>query len=231
MGAWGAGHFENDDALDFLAEVDGPQVLEATFKMLPPPGEGCIDASDASRAMAAADIVAAMKGCPSADCPEELQDRLSDFGEPGNELLALAREAVSRVLFDSELLDLWAESEDAEIWNQSVTDLIDRLNPSTGSHDGARTPKSRKRKKGENEASASLCAYCREPVGEEGVIMLTIQSIVDDQINKLDRALFCHLKCFNGKLHPRDMIQNWKVDPEDPAFKAMVDKLLRGDRA
>lgn len=150
MGAWGAGHFENDDALNFLAEVDGPQVLEAAFKMLPPPDEGCIDASGASRAMAAAEFVAVMKGCPSADCPEELRGRLSDFSEP---------------------------------------------------------------------------------VGEEGVIMLTIQSIDDDQINKLDRALFRHLICFNGKLHPRDMIQNWKVDPDDPAFKAMVDKLLRGDRA
>ena len=154
MGAWGSGHFENDDALDFLGEITGVEGLAAAFTALPPAGEGAVDATDASRAMAAAEVVAAMKGCPSDDCPKQLTGRLGALGRPTRDLLDLARSAVSRVLFDSELLDLWAESDESEAWNQAVTDLIDRLNPDA-------QPKAKKQKKAAKKINTPVCLLPR----------------------------------------------------------------------
>jgi hypothetical protein len=55
---------------------------------------------------------------------------------------------------------------------------------------------------------------------------LSIASVHDDPINRLDRSWFCHLVCLNAKLHPKAVVQNWKVDPDDPEFQRMVDGIL-----
>ncbi|MEM7222661.1 MAG: DUF4259 domain-containing protein [Pseudomonadota bacterium] len=225
MGAWGAGHFENDDALDLLGELKGLETLSALFAGLPPAGEGELEAPEASQAMAAAEVVAAMTGNPSADCPEAVTARLADLGAPSPELLEAAREAVSRVLFESELLELWADSDESEAWNLTVTDLIDRLNPKTKA----------KARQGKKKASAPsvICSFCREPVEASEGISVSVRSLDDDPINHLDQTFCCHLRCFNGKLDPRALIQRWTFDPDDPSLQAEVDKLLgntpRGD--
>lgn len=205
MGAWGPGQFENDDALDFLAELDGPDDLETAFAALPPAEGGEVEATEAARAMAAAEIVAAMMGRPGPDCPEDLRARLEAFGAPDRKLVELAREAVSRVLFDSELLDLWAESEACEDWNRSVTDLIDRLNSATGKSTARPAPIAR-------PTPATTCAYCLEPVADEDLLVVSVSRLQEDPINRLDRMFASHIKCFNGKLHPRRMVQHWVFD-------------------
>lgn len=137
MGAWGVGNFENDEALDFVAELTGPNVLTRTLAGLAPPGEGYIEATEASHAMACAEVVAAMLGHPGADFPEELLARMATFGAPDAALVEMARGAVSRVLQESELAELWAEADDPEAWNLTVTDLIERLNTPRGGSGGA----------------------------------------------------------------------------------------------
>lgn len=47
-----------------------------------------------------------------------------------------------------------------------------------------------------------------------------------DLINSLDQGFWCHLACLNARLHPRHIVQNWKIDP-DEAFRA-ADDLLKG---
>ncbi len=205
MGTWGPGQFENDDALDFLAELEGPDALESAFAALPSPEGGEVEATEAARAMAAAEVVAAMMGRPGPDCPQDLRARLEAFGAPRKELVEMAREAVSRVLFDSELLDLWAESDAREDWNRSVTDLIDRLNPVTGKRTARPAPAAQ-------PAPATTCAYCLEPVADEDLLVVSVSRLQDDPINRLDRMFASHIKCFNSKLHPRRMVQHWVFD-------------------
>ncbi len=218
MGAWGTGHFENDDAMDLIAEVQGPDDLDRILRSAAESEEASVDATVASEAMAAAEIVAAMMGRASDDCPEELTKRLDPLGAPAPALVMLAQESVSRVLMDSELVDLWAESDEVEAWNRSVTDLIERLNGSVG--------KASPKKKSKNDEINAICPFCQETIGSDEAVILSIASVDDDPINRLDQSWFAHLACLNAKLHPKAVVQNWKVDPDDPAFQRMVDNIL-----
>jgi hypothetical protein len=72
MGAWGAGAFDNDDALDWLSElVDSPDfalgraVLDVTALEY-------LEAPEGSAALAAAEVVAAARGHPAALLPDEV---------------------------------------------------------------------------------------------------------------------------------------------------------------
>ncbi len=219
MGAWGTGHFENDDAMDLIAGVQGPDDLDRALRAAAESEEASVDASVASEAMAAAEVVAAMMGRPSGDCPEELAKRLDALGAPAPALVTLAQESVSRVLMESELVDLWAESDEVEGWNRSVTDLIARLDPTSAG--GASKTKSKK-----NDEINAICPFCQETIGSDEAVMLSIASVHDDPINRLDRSWFAHLACLNAKLHPKAVVQNWKVDPDDPEFQRMVDDIL-----
>jgi hypothetical protein len=126
MGAWGAGTFDNDDALDWLDDlVDGASdairgALEATEAE-------SIEAPDASSALAAAEVVAAALGNPAADLPGEVSDWLEANGAKSAAALApLARQAVERIRANSELKDLWEETDPSE-WTAAVDDLHKRL--------------------------------------------------------------------------------------------------------
>ena len=126
MGAWGAGGFENDTALDFVATIESVDDLVAAFASKP--GEK-IDADTASRIIAAAECVATMLGRPADDIPEDLAARLIGFGKPEAALLEATRNHVSMVISHSELTELWAEADNPDEFNLAMTGLIDRLNP------------------------------------------------------------------------------------------------------
>ena len=139
MGAWGAGSFENDTALDWAAGVQSVDEVRRPFAQLKQDsdadageGELFVDADFACELLAAAECVAAMMGRPSRDLPEELAQRLSAAGEPDNLLFHQARNAVLHVMRNSELAELWeeaaAESGENE-WLATLTNLVDRLNP------------------------------------------------------------------------------------------------------
>ncbi len=219
MGAWGTGHFENDDAMDLIAEVQGADDLVSVLRKAAESEDASVDATVASEALAAADVVAAMMGRPSGDCPEELTKRLDALGAPEPALVKLAQESVSRVLMGSGLVDLWAESGEVEAWNRSVTDLIARL-------DSTSAGVSSKKKSEKTDEINAICPFCQETIGGEEAVMLSIASVDDDPINRLDRSWFAHLACLNAKLHPKAVVQNWKVDPDDPEFQRMVDDIL-----
>lgn len=132
MGAWGAGVFENDDALDLVNEVtDGTdlQPVEAAFERVRAIGSDYLEAPDCSAALAAAEIVATLHGNPSQEsAPEGLpewirQQDLAVLPALQNE----ARLAVERVLREpSELLELWSEGDPSE-WLAVTNDLLARL--------------------------------------------------------------------------------------------------------
>lgn len=132
MGAWGAKAFENDSALDWLAELEagGVEALRATLAAVAEAeAEEWIDVDDGSSAIAAAELVAAALGLGAERLPAEATGWLE--GNPdafAAEDLSLAQRAVARVLGpESELSGLWREGEPDNAWSADVAVLLARL--------------------------------------------------------------------------------------------------------
>lgn len=215
MGTWGAGSFENDAAADFAATITSPDTLKDAFAKSPDGVSQTIDAERAQVVIAAADCVAALMGHPAADLPPALAKTLANFGSADSSLTTLARESLSHVLSASELTDLWAE-DDPAAFNLAMTHLIDRLN-SDLPFDPSEPPAQTK--------VHQTCGFCDGNIAPEDLISIEIRQQTD-LINSLDQGFWCHLACLNARLHPRHIVQNWKIDP-DEAFRA-ADDLLKG---
>ena len=147
MGAWGVGHFDNDDAMDWLGEIsDNPKssLIEATLtkvaefekkgffgritSALSQSKASLIEAPDCTTALAAAEVVAALRGRAAKKIPDLLNNLIkSNSIKLGENWAALAEKAVSRIGANSELKDLWDESDDSTAWYDELNDLKQRL--------------------------------------------------------------------------------------------------------
>jgi len=132
MGTWGAKAFQNDSAVDWLAELEtsGVAALRATLSRVADTAQDAsVDVDDGAAAIAAAEIVAAALG--------HGRDRLTIGAgawldrNQGILLLedrTLANRAVKRVLSgESELRTLWDEGGPGGAWHADVCTLLDRL--------------------------------------------------------------------------------------------------------
>ncbi|HYC33073.1 MAG TPA: DUF4259 domain-containing protein [Gemmatimonadales bacterium] len=130
MGAWGVGTFENDDAGDWvyrLEEAEGLTLLIETLRPAADPA-GYLEAPTCTEALAAAEVVAALAGRPAPDLPEEVQGWVKAHrAKVPNELRDLALRAVDQVAGDSELKELWQESDEMAAWSDRVQELRGRL--------------------------------------------------------------------------------------------------------
>ena len=129
MGGWGADSFENDDAQNFLGELDRkePEDLKVILERAAD-HEGYLEAAESSVVVAAAEVVAAAKGQPALVIPPQIPDWMGRFeGAPSAEMTDLARRAVERVRLNSELKDLWLEAEGLNEWSAVLRDLEARL--------------------------------------------------------------------------------------------------------
>ena len=136
MGAWGHGTFDNDDAQDWLwlleEDRDGSLLRDTLAAVAAAKRNDDVDAPEATRALAAAEVVAAAAGAAPADLPDEARIWLTAHGTAVEDDLAdLARAAVSRVRADSELRDLWDEVGPAD-WLSVVDELAARLGAPSG---------------------------------------------------------------------------------------------------
>ena len=131
MGAWGTGTFENDDALDWIAdfcespsEGDLVAALSAAADV-----DGYVEAPDAANALAAAEVVAALKGAPtdSAVIADYLPVMEQAGIRPTDVLMALTLRAIDRVVSNSELKELWDEVDDSPAWYAAVAALRERV--------------------------------------------------------------------------------------------------------
>lgn len=138
MGAWGWGSFENDEALDWVFDLEQSRdlsVIAATLDTILDNEDGYLDATDCSMALAAAETLAALAGRPEPELPEEVaswvKDRQQESSQEGplvdESLVDRARRATEAVLFDSELKELWEETDEFERWEATVADLLGRL--------------------------------------------------------------------------------------------------------
>jgi hypothetical protein len=132
MGAWGADSFENDDASDWLADFcEGPDT-ESTAAALSTVSEMAaadyLEAPDCCVAIAAAEVVASQKGAPNANLNDEAKTCLRSLeGKANHGLVSLALKALERIKTNSELKELWDESENPAEWYQAVGNLESKL--------------------------------------------------------------------------------------------------------
>lgn len=129
MGTWGSGPFENDHAADWVQDLEDADDLALALDALERVrGSQYVDADDASTAIAAAEVVAAVGGRPHADLPEDVRRWVATSDITVNpEHSEEAAAAVARIRGeDSELAELWAE-DDPSAWHGHMEDLADRL--------------------------------------------------------------------------------------------------------
>lgn len=135
MGAWGLGFFENDDALDWVAELresSDSSPLEKIFEQ----SVANLDSHDVFveiAVLAAAEILTHAHGRGDEELPDEAQDYLkrSELGDLGT-LTDKAIESTRMVLAESELKNLWEETGEGGEWKLMVKELIERLQRNYG---------------------------------------------------------------------------------------------------
>jgi hypothetical protein len=132
LSAWGSDSFENDDASDWLVEFcDDPKmetISDALSALAEMDAAEYPGAPECSVAIAAAEVVAAIKGPLDPDSPDDVKERVSKLKvkvEPG--MVSLGLKAIERIKANSELKDLWGESEDFDQWRLAVSKLERRL--------------------------------------------------------------------------------------------------------
>jgi len=135
MGAWDEGNFDNDDAMDFLirlTEQDSLQPVEESLDAILAV-DGYIDVDYGGEAVAAAEVVAMLRGKPASVMPESLATwhQTHQLGVD-DALTTKAILAVEKATTDpkiSELAGLWEEGgeEFHASWYSHITDLLKRL--------------------------------------------------------------------------------------------------------
>jgi hypothetical protein len=128
VGAWGPGPFENDDAMDWLDDLEerGETAIRAALDGAI--GKGQPDASAAASAIAAAAIIAASGESTSIELPEDARAWLEQHEIVLRDPLASrARESINRVARDSELRELWDESAELEDWLAAIEQISSTL--------------------------------------------------------------------------------------------------------
>jgi hypothetical protein len=130
MGIWGSGTLDNDDAVDWLAEL-----ASSDEPSLP---SRCVTCLLEDREQGAAEVIAASIGRQQLDLPEivtEWLDRVGYVASPAD-LVEAALFVDYVVTQPSEFRDLWEESENSE-WLESLKNLKMRLQDRGG---GRRRP-------------------------------------------------------------------------------------------
>jgi hypothetical protein len=133
MGAWGTGSFDNDDAGDFIQDIVGGGDLSLIHEVVDNvlTSTEYVEGPDASQVIAAAEVLAAALGRATRAAQGDAAlmrwlARLRPSVETG--LVARTAAALSRILAsNSELRELWEDSDDFAEWRASVEELKSQL--------------------------------------------------------------------------------------------------------
>lgn len=128
MAAWGTKTFEDDTAVDWLAELtDAEETREFLLGAITLTKKDDLDYDTGVTALAASEVIVALLDEPRKGLPEELKDWLSDNEcDDITDLPEIALNALNLVLGEeSELTDSWADAEDYNDWRESVDELLE----------------------------------------------------------------------------------------------------------
>jgi hypothetical protein len=132
MGAWGTAPFDNDTAADFLWEVEESGIAAIADALANAvANKDDLQAPDADSAVAAAALVAAARdGCTDMIPSSAIEQfhRLRGSIAADRSLAEQSLTVLDAVLGpNSELADLWAETDEADIWRTSIAELKARI--------------------------------------------------------------------------------------------------------
>jgi hypothetical protein len=129
MGTWGLAAFENDDAGDFLYEIEEAgswaPAVQAMRKVILT--FGYLEAPESQRGLAAATLVAAARSHSEVPVSEDAAALLDILPPPPPLSAWLARRTIGRVLNRSELQELWAEGTELEDWRTETRKALKAL--------------------------------------------------------------------------------------------------------
>lgn len=134
MSSWAFDSFANDDAADWLAELDEQHdlgLVEITLEEALTVGDDYLEAPVAARALVAAEVIAIARG--HAGLTASAEPQLASWirkvrPKPDAGLVARAVQTIDRLLGEnSELRELWEESGEHEAWSADVLGLRERL--------------------------------------------------------------------------------------------------------
>jgi hypothetical protein len=136
MGAWGVNNFENDDANDWVFELEKSKDKSFINKTLDSVLENTeyIESPTCCEALAAAEVVLADISNDHSGVTEGVSKWLSKkpglfkkpiIFEPTDVRRAI--NAINRILESSELKELWEESENFEEWKTIESKLLEKL--------------------------------------------------------------------------------------------------------
>ncbi|MFE4975030.1 DUF4259 domain-containing protein [Kitasatospora sp. NPDC056651] len=133
MGTWDIGHFDNDSAADFCGGLDDAAPGEREGKLRAAllgaaRAEEFLDSDEAVEAVAAAALLAAQ--CPGGAPVTTAYGPKEPIPPLSADLRPLAVEALDRVLAEeSELAELWDETEEGPAWRAGIRALREVLDP------------------------------------------------------------------------------------------------------
>ena len=134
MSAWGTGSFENEDAQKWLIQLKTLGVNDLRKIFASADQMEYIEAPQARTVVAAAEVVATLKGSSAPGLAREIEewcnktrDTPGSTNDAARTLSAQARHAVNRVRLESELKDLWLEADGLNEWSSVLRDLEERL--------------------------------------------------------------------------------------------------------
>ncbi len=134
MGTWSHESFGNDTANDWAYELEDAtdfSVIEAALQVALDEGDEYLDADLAMEAIAAVEVIAKRlgKGTQSDVYTEKVDQWLETISEqPNDGVLSLAKRVLERIVADdSELKELWLESDEYELCLGKIQQLKDAL--------------------------------------------------------------------------------------------------------
>lgn len=134
MGTWGVDGFGNDDAADWAWTLDDSSdlaIVEATLVAADVDAGEYLEAPAAATAVAAAEAVARLRGAGGQQSPysESVDKWVVRVGRPpAPQVVTLAVRVLDRVAGpNSELRELWEESDEYEAWSAALRELRGRL--------------------------------------------------------------------------------------------------------
>jgi tetratricopeptide (TPR) repeat protein len=135
LGSWDVSSFGNDGASEWLDQLLQAKGADRVFRSLMIAGKlgpnDYLQTTESECAIAAAEIVAAGAGKPSPTLPPKASQWVQDNNfTAGAEIVDLALRVVERVSKNSELKEVWDDTDSAEDWYVLIDNLEKRLRES-----------------------------------------------------------------------------------------------------